>query len=253
VITLPAPPSERSRSFRVRKSILFTAALTIILSVGSILDLRKIFLNSILVVENAGAAGPLILLALYVIACVFMLPSWFLAIGAGSIYGILNGSLIVSVSTAAGASAAFLTGRYLAREKIARRFGRNETFRVIDEAVASEGWKIVFLTRLSPAFPFNIVNYIYGFSGISFRHYFLASWAGMIPGTVMYVYIGALASDLASLGEENRVRTSLQWAMTAAGFAATLAVTALITRIARKALKRRLSQPPQTEENSRTQ
>jgi len=178
-----------------------------------------------------------------VAACVFMLPGAILTLGAGAVFGVVNGLLLVSLSSTVGATAAFLVGRYLAREAVARRIEDNATFRSIDEAVASEGWKIVGLTRLSPVFPFNLLNYAFGLTRVSLRDYVLASWIGMIPGTAMYVYLGSLAGSLAELGQAAgaRSRTLAEWVLFVIGLFATMAVTLVITRIARRALKRRLN------------
>ncbi len=126
--------------------------------------------------------------------------------------------------------------RYLARDWVARKIAGNARFRAIDEAVAQEGAKIVLLTRLSPVFPFALLNYAYGLTRIPFRSYCLASWVGMFPGTVLYVYLGALAGDLATLASGKRERTPTEWAFFAVGLAATAVLTVFITRIARKAL-----------------
>jgi uncharacterized membrane protein YdjX (TVP38/TMEM64 family) len=112
----------------------------------------------------------------------------------------------------------------------------NARFRAIDAAVGREGWKIVGLTRLSPAFPFNLLNYAYGITGVRLRDYFFASWVGMLPGTVMYVYLGSLAGSLATLGGRGGGRTPAQWALYVVGLLATIAVTVSVTRIARTAL-----------------
>lgn len=234
--------SARIRALSTGKTaLLLGGGLALLLAVG-VFDIQELFRSALLRAHTAGAAGALILFALYIVSCLLMLPGLFLTIGAGTLFGVFKGSVLASFAATTGASAAFLAGRYLARERISRRFGHNETFRLIDEAVAAEGWKIVFLTRLSPAFPFNVQNYLYGLSGVSFRDYVLASWAGMIPGTIMYAYIGSLAADLASLGGEERVRTPFEWALTAAGFAATLALAVYVAHIARRALKKRIPQ-----------
>src|SRR4029434_5373395 len=113
--------------------------------------------------------------------------------GAGVVFGVLRGSIIASIAAALGAASAFLVSRYLARAWVARKIERNPKFKAIDEAVAKEGWKIVILTRLSPVFPFNVMNYTFGLTRVSFWEYFFASWIGMMPGTVLYVYVGSLA------------------------------------------------------------
>jgi len=94
-----------------------------------------------------------------VAATVLFLPGSILTLGAGVVFGVVKGALIVSVSATLGATATFLVGRYVARDAIARKIDGNPRFKAIDQAVAREGWKIVGLTRLSPVFPFNLLNY----------------------------------------------------------------------------------------------
>ncbi|MGH7316374.1 MAG: TVP38/TMEM64 family protein, partial [Candidatus Rokuibacteriota bacterium] len=130
----------------------------------------------------------------------------------------------------------------LARGWVARRIEGNARFKAIDAAVAREGWKIVGLTRLSPVFPFNLLNYAFGVTRVSLRDYLLASWIGMMPGTVMYVYLGSLAGDLAALGAGRRARTPAEWGFYVVGLLATVAVTVYVTRLARAALARRVAE-----------
>ena len=170
----------------------------------------------------------------YILACVFFVPGTVLTLGAGAIYGPAIGTVLVSVSSVLGATAAFLTGRYLARGFVEKKLAGNARFKSIDRAVAREGWKIVGLTRLSPVIPFNLLNYAYGLTKVSLKDYFFASWTGMLPATALYVYIGSLAGEAASAAGGGAGRA--QWALRIAGLAATLAVTLLLARIARKAL-----------------
>ncbi len=230
------------KSLRTPRGMIALALLLLggVLFLGT--DLQEMLRRGLYLMRYAGVVGPVIFLGLYVLFSVLMFPSLLLTIGAGSIYGILWGTVLVSLASTAGASAAFITGRFLLRDSLTRRFGESETFRVIDGAVASEGWKIVLLTRLSPVFPFNVQNYVYGLSGVSFRDYLWTSWLGMIPGTLMYTYIGSLAADVASLGLEGRTRTPAEWGLALVGFLATLGVTLYITRIARRALRKRIPQ-----------
>lgn len=119
---------------------------------------------------------------------------------------------------------------------VARKLAANSKFKAIDAAVGREGWKIVALTRLSPVFPFNLLNYAYGLTRVRLRDYVIASWAGMLPGAVMYVYIGSLAGSLSSIGIANVQRPAARWILDATGFAATVTVALYTARIARKAL-----------------
>jgi uncharacterized membrane protein YdjX (TVP38/TMEM64 family) len=164
-----------------------------------------------------------------------------LTLGAGAIYGVVYGTALVSVSSTLGATAAFLVGRYLARGWIAQKIETNPKFKAVDDAVAQEGWKIVGLTRLSPVFPFNFLNYAYGLTQVSLRDYFFASWIGMLPGTIVFVYLGSLAGSLATLGEGERERTPVEWALFGGGLVAAFAVTFYVTRIARRALSKRVA------------
>ena len=115
---------------------------------------------------------------------------------------------------------------------MSQKIAGNRTFRAIDDAVAKEGWKIVGLTRLSPVFPFTLLNYAFGLTRVSFRDYLLASWIGMIPGTILYVYVGSVGRAVTEAGE----RSTAQWVLFAVGLLATLLVTVVITRSAKRAL-----------------
>lgn len=185
-------------------------------------------------IENQGAVGAVVFILLYIAACVFMLPGSVLTLGAGAIYGLWFGFALVSVASTLGAGAAFLVGRYVARDWVSSKIEGNDKFRAIDEAVAGEGWKIVFLTRLSPVIPFNLLNYGYGATKVSFRHYFFASWIGMMPGTLLYTYIGYIGGSAAEGGGTS----AAQWAVRIIGLVATIAVTVLVTRMAKRALSR---------------
>jgi uncharacterized membrane protein YdjX (TVP38/TMEM64 family) len=192
-------------------------------------------------IRGLGTMGPVIFVGTYILASVFFLPGSVLTLGAGAIFGVVKGSIIVSIAATLGAASAFLVGRYLARGWVEKKIEGNEKFKAIDETVAREGWKIVGLTRLSPIFPFNLLNYAYGVTKVSLRDYFLASWIGMLPGTIMYVYIGSLAGDLATLGTGSGPATTAQWVLRVVGLLATVAVTVYVTRIARRALEEKVA------------
>jgi len=190
-------------------------------------------------VADLGPWGPLIYILIYILACVFFIPGSILTLGGGVLFGVIKGSIIVSVAATLGATCAFLVGRHIARDWVSKKIQSNPKFQAIDEAVAREGWKIVGLTRLSPVFPFNLLNYAYGLTRVSLRDYFFASWVGMLPGGIMYVYIGSLAGEIAKIGE-GRSRTPAEWALYLVGLIATAAVTVYITRIARSALGKKV-------------
>jgi len=193
-------------------------------------------------VESLGVGGGIAFIAIYTVATVAFLPGSILTLGAGVVFGVALGAVYVFVGASLGAIAAFLVGRYLARGWIHQKIEGNQTFVAIDEAVAREGFKIVLLTRLSPVFPFNLLNYAFGITGVSLKDYALGS-VGMIPGTVMYVYIGSLAGDIARIGIETQpANPTIQWVIRIVGLIATVIVTVYITRIARKALAESVSE-----------
>jgi uncharacterized membrane protein YdjX (TVP38/TMEM64 family) len=231
------PAGKRGGAARV---VLALAAAALLVAAGRSLDLPQQLSRALAWVADQGAAGVVAYILLYVVATVLFLPGSILTLGAGAVYGVVYGVPIVSTAATLGATAAFLAGRYVARGWVSRKVAGNAKFAAIDEAVAREGWKIVGLTRLSPVFPFNLLNYAFGLTRVSLRDYVLASWIGMLPGTVMYVYVGSLAGSLATLGAQEGGRTPAQWALYAVGLAATVAVTVVVTRIARAALARRV-------------
>ena len=175
----------------------------------------------------------------YALAAVLFVPGSALTIGAGVLYGLGWGFVAVSVGSTLGATAAFLVARYLARERVARWAARDPRFAAIDEAVGREGWKIVLLTRLSPVFPFNLLNYLYGLTRVRLGPYVLASWIGMMPGTVLYVYLGFAGRAVAQAASGRTARTPAEYAAWTIGLIAAFAVTIYVTRLARRALRAR--------------
>jgi len=192
-------------------------------------------------VDGLGAWGPLAFIGVYAAAVVAFVPGALLTLAGGAIFDLFWGSVYVFVAAVLGSSGSFLVARYLARGAIERRLGGNERFLALDRAIGDHGFKIMFLLRLSPAFPFNVMNYAIGLTGISFRDYLLAS-VGMIPGTILYVYYGKLVGDIAALASGAAPeRGASHYVVLGVGLAATLAVTALVTRIARNALRQAAS------------
>jgi uncharacterized membrane protein YdjX (TVP38/TMEM64 family) len=231
-----SPPGKRNQLWKLLLAALVVAGLLLIRN-----DVTSFLRTVLQTVSDLGPWGPIAFLLVYVAATVLLLPGFILTLGAGFVFGLGWGTALVSASSTLGATASFLVGRYLAREWVAGKMRAFPRFAAVDEAVAQEGWKIVGLTRLSPVFPFNLLNYAFGITRVKLRHYVPASWLGMLPGTVLYVYIGSLAGDLATLGAEGRARTPQEWAFYVVGLLATAAVTIQVTRLARRALEKRVS------------
>jgi uncharacterized membrane protein YdjX (TVP38/TMEM64 family) len=203
----------------------------------SSLNPQALLQNALHWINGLGTLGGIAFIGIYIIATVAFLPGSILTLGAGVIFGVILGSLYVFIGATLGATAAFLVGRYLARGWVTNKIADNKKFAAIDKAVSKEGLKIVLLTRLSPIFPFNLLNYALGITGVSLQDYFLGS-VGMIPGTIMYVYIGSLAGNLAFIGSEGKPDNMiLHWVIKIIGLIATIVMTIYVTNIAKKALE----------------
>jgi len=229
---MPAPETTPAKSGFRWKWLLYIGAVVLLLAGAKYFRVQDLLRQALDWVGQLGPWGPVIFIGIYIVSAVLLIPGSVLTLGAGAVFGLLKGIVIVSLASTSAATVAFLIGRHLARNVVARKIEGNEKFAAIDRAVAAEGWKIVLLTRLSPVFPFTLLNYAFGLTRVKLAHYILASWIGMLPGTAMYVYLGSLAN----VGAGQHTRTLGEWALYAVGLLATVAVSVFVTRIARKAL-----------------
>ena len=189
-------------------------------------------------VGGLGSLGPAVFIGGYVVAAVAFVPGSVLSLAAGAIFGVAAGTAYVMVGATLGSIAAFLVSRHLARGAFERRLAGNPGFAMIDRAIAREGRKVVLLLRLSPVFPFTLLNYALGLTGIHLADFALAS-VGMLPGILLYVYSGKVAGELATLAAgQGPARGPGYYLVLGLGLAATIGVTAIVTRIARQALGR---------------
>jgi len=188
-------------------------------------------------VEGLGVWGPVVFMLGYVIATVAFIPGSILTLSAGAIFGLGQGVLFVFVGASVGATVAFFLARTVARRAIEQRLENDSRFAAIDRAVGREGLKIVTLLRLSPAFPFNMLNYALGLTRVRPRDYMLAC-LGMLPGTLLYVYTGKVVGDVAALAGGVAADHGIgYWIVVGAGFLATVAVAVLVTRTAKQAIQ----------------
>ena len=187
-------------------------------------------------VETLGVWGPIMFVLGYAAATVAFVPGSLLTMASGAIFGLGKGTVLVFLGATLGTALAFLIARYGARSRIEAKLEDKPRFAVIDRAVAKSGLKIVFLLRLSPAFPYNLLNYALGLTSVKFRDYLVASF-GMLPGTFLYVYYGKVIGSLAAVTGGAEVEGGAErWLLIGVGLVATIAVTTIVTRIARRAL-----------------
>ena len=187
-------------------------------------------------VDGLGALGPLVFILGYIGATVAFIPGSVLTLAAGAIFGLGEGVVYVMTGATLGSSVAFLLARYVAREAVEQRIAGNAKFAAVDRAVGREGFKIVLLLRLSPVFPFNLLNYGLGLTQVRFRDYVLAS-IGMLPGSFLYTYSGFLVGDVIRLaGGVGPERGPLYYVVVGIGLMAAVGVTLLVTKTARRAI-----------------
>jgi len=197
-------------------------------------------------VASLGAWGPLAFIAGYSIAPVIFAPAFLLTIAAGAIFGFVKGVIYVMIGATIGATFAFLTGRYLARQFVEGLLTRDPRLLLIDRAVERNGFRLVALLRMSPAVPFVLLNYVLGLSRVRLVDYVAAS-IGMLPVVAMYVYTGKVAGDLATLASgAAQPKGAMYYAMIGLGFLATVAVTIFVTRIAKQAIEHEIRDTPAT-------
>lgn len=197
---------------------------------------------------DLGPWGPVLLGLLFIPACVLGLPGSPITLVGGYLFGVFWTVTAVSIGSTLGATATFLIGRTLARSWLEQCMAAHRRFQALDRAVGTQGFKIVLLTRLSPIFPFNVLNYVFGLTQVRLGDYVLASWIGMLPATVMYAYLGNLARSLTDLASGQIETTPEQQILFYLGLAATVIVTLLVGHLARQALR---EATPEPRENTR--
>ncbi len=224
------------------KALFFVLAIAVLFTAALLLPVADWMSAAFAWIEANRTISWLVFIVMYILATVLLLPGSILTLGAGFLFGLGYGFAIVSFSSVVGASCAFLIGRFFARDWVAAKLAGMPRFAALDAAIAERGALIVLLTRLSPIFPFNLLNYSLGLTAVRFWTFVGVSWIGMIPGTVLYVYLGSIASDLASLlaGEVGASPVG-NWPLYV-GLVATLILTIVISRIATKALSERLDE-----------
>ena len=234
-VTAEDPGSEQSRGSRARTGLKLAAVLLVIAGLfilgrfaGPYVETFKEW------VRRLGPLAPTVFILGYIVATVAFLPGAILTAAAGAIFGLLWGTVYVFIGATIGACLAFLVARYFARGWVEKQVQGKPRFEAIDRAVGREGGKIVALLRLTPVVPFNLLNYALGLTKVRFWPYAFACFA-MLPGTFLYVYLGYIAEQAAS-GAAAGEATLWKWVLRIVGLLATIAVTVLVTRRAKRAL-----------------
>ena len=188
-------------------------------------------------IQSLGPAAPVAFILIYAFAVVALIPASLLTIAGGAVFGLIRGVIYALVGATLGSTAAFLLGRYVVRRLVAKRLAAMPRFVAIERAVSARGRRIVFLLRLSPVVPFNVLNYALGLTTISVWDFIVAS-LGTIPGAFVYAYAGKVTGEaLALAGQAQVPKDASYYAVLLAGLVATVAATMVVTRTARRALQ----------------
>ena len=215
---------------------IFALAAALLVLAGLGLPIREMAQSIFGWIQENPNVSWLVFLGVYILATVLLLPGSLLTIGGGWLFGFVEGLVVVSLSSTLAASSSFLIGRYLARAWVEGKISEDARYRSLDRAIGERGFFVVLLTRLSPLFPYNLLNYAWGVSSVRLSRYVLASWMGMIPGTLLYVYLGAAASDVSQLfSGASREAVGKEW-LFIVGLAATAVLVIFIARLATKNL-----------------
>ena len=215
---------------RVATVVVVIAALV---GAASLLPVREYLQQTLEWTRGLGVWGPVALGGAYIVACVVMFPGLLLSIGAGFLFGMVVGTICVSLGSTLGACAAFLIGRTVGRSAVEQMIAGLTRFAAIDRAVGRAGFQVVLLARLSPVLPFNVLNYVFGLTRVRFRDYALASWVGMLPGTLMYVAIGSTLANLSEVESDSAGGGWVRTGLLVLGLVATVALVVVTTRLAR--------------------
>jgi len=213
-----------------------TALLAAIVAGVAFLPLQQYFLWVLEHIEHLGYWGPVLLVGVYVLACTMMLPSWFITLAAGFLFGMVWGGVLASLGSVLGALAAFFVARSVARPWIEHRLTGHLYFLALDRVIATQGLKIVVLVRLCSLSPYALTSYLFGLTKVPVGQFLVGSWLGRLPATIVYAYVGSTAKSLVDvaigrvdLGHETEILLGV-------GLVAMVAVIVVITHIARQAL-----------------
>jgi uncharacterized membrane protein YdjX (TVP38/TMEM64 family) len=244
----PHGPPGSTRRARSARLIVIAVLIVLAVSLFFVLPVDELLRAFTEWSQQYRLIGGVALIGLYVVATVAGVPGLILTLAAGFLFGVVWGTVVVSAGSVLGATAAFLVGRFVARDWVAERIGPSDRVRAIDRAVGRSGFKIVLLTRLSPVFPFNLLNYLFGLTDVRVRDYVLASWIGMLPATVLYVSLGTTIQNTAQLVAGEFDGGVGQLVLLWGGLAAALVVAALVARIAQRAISDEIPEATQFNE-----
>lgn len=191
--------------------------------------------------EHAALGGLLYLLA-SALAAVLFVPGSVIGMSGGYLFGLPYGMAMAAAGGALGAILAFLNGRTFARGFVFGRLRTHPRLLALDRALYERSFLVVMLTRLSLIIPYNVLNYLYGVTGVKKMPYALASTLGLIPAMALWAYVGTLARDFDDILSGKLEAGTAGTVMILVGFGAIVAAVVVVHRTASKALRARLGE-----------
>lgn len=185
-------------------------------------------------IRGLGWWGPVAFVLVYLACALVLLPCWMLTVVAGAVYGVLAGGALALFAATLAAAISFVLARHLLRDRIVHRVADSPRFQALDAAITEGGWKVVALVRLAPVFPFGVQNYLYGLTGIGFWACLGTTVWAMIPGSLLYAYVGKLTKAGAT-NTSGSADVGL-WTLRIVGLVAGVVAVVYVTRLARRKL-----------------
>jgi uncharacterized membrane protein YdjX (TVP38/TMEM64 family) len=201
---------------------------------------RQAMLGAVDWLRARGHVGIGLFVLAYVVSVLVFVPAISSAAFAGYLYGAQLGLAVALPSALAGATLAFVIGRWLARDTVAAFAARRPRLLAVDAALATGGARIVVLLRL--CLPHNLLNYGLAASRVSLRAFVLGTAVGALPLVVMACLAGSLAANAAEVVRMQERLGAWPLVLSVVGLAAALATFAWIVRAARRELARAVAQ-----------
>ncbi len=167
-----------------------------------------------------------------------LLPGSWLSMLGGFIYGSFMGTIYVFIGATLGALLTFMSGRSLLRNWIQSRLNSFPKLQSIEKSIADEGLRLVILSRLSPVFPFGLLNLAYGLSEVTIKD-FLIGLIAILPGTFVYCSLGSLAIEVSKFQQVIDHREDLgSFILSLVGIIATIIIVIVVLRLVRESLSK---------------
>ncbi len=224
---------------RIQSALVILGSLILLIALIALLqyfDLGAYILRFLSMVQDAGVIGELVFSIVLALAVVLLLPGIVFTMGAGFLFGVAHGSILVIVAETVGATIAFLLARYVLGRSASRYLISHPKLLHVSNVLLNGDWRVIALLRMIPFFPFKLSNYVLGLAPVSLNHYIIGTFLGLWPITLFNVYLGSIAHDFMALSDVATPRTPLQWVFYAAGFGASLLAVFYLTRRAQRAL-----------------